>query len=119
MATQEAKIVYTITDEAPALATQSFLPIVKAFTASANVIVETEDISLSARILALFPEYLKEDQRVKDSLAALGDLAKQPDANIIKLPNISASIPQLMEAIAELQKQGFAIPDFPKEAVTY
>ena len=118
MATQEAKIVYTITDEAPALATQSFLPIVKAFTASANVIVETEDISLSARILALFPEYLKEDQRVKDSLAALGDLAKQPDANIIKLPNISASIPQLMEAIAELQKQGFAIPDFPKEAVT-
>lgn len=118
MATQEAKIVYTITDEAPALATQSLLPIVKAFTASANVIVETEDISLSARILALFPEYLKDDQRVKDSLTALGDLAKQPDANIIKLPNISASIPQLMEAIAELQEQGFAIPDFPKEAVT-
>jgi len=118
MATKEAKIIYTITDEAPALATQSFLPIVKAFTASAKVTVETEDISLSARILALFPEYLTEDQRVKDSLSALGELAKQPDANIIKLPNISASIPQLMEAIAELQKQGFAIPDFPKEAVT-
>jgi len=118
MAAQEAKIIYTITDEAPALATHSFLPIVKAFTASANVVVETEDISLSARILALFPDYLSEEQRVKDSLAALGDLAKKPEANIIKLPNISASIPQLMEAIAELQGQGFAIPDFPKEAIT-
>ena len=118
MATQEAKIIYTITDEAPALATQSFLPIVKAFTGSANVVVETEDISLSARILALFPDYLTEEQRVKDSLAALGELAKKPEANIIKLPNISASIPQLMEAIIELQRQGFAIPDFPKEAVT-
>ncbi|MFT5819053.1 MAG: isocitrate dehydrogenase [Crocinitomix sp.] len=118
MASQETKIIYTITDEAPALATQSFLPIVKAFTSSAGVAVETKDISLSARILATFPDFLTEDQRVNDALAELGDLAKKPEANIIKLPNISASIPQLQEAIAELQAHGFAIPNFPEDAAT-
>ena len=116
MASQETKIIYTITDEAPALATQSFLPIVKAFTSSAGVAVETKDISLSARILATFPDFLKEDQRVNDALSELGVLAKKPEANIIKLPNISASIPQLKEAIAELQSQGFGIPDYPEDA---
>ncbi|NOQ71533.1 MAG: NADP-dependent isocitrate dehydrogenase [Crocinitomix sp.] len=118
MASQETKIIYTITDEAPALATQSFLPIVKAFTSSAGVAVETKDISLSARILATFPDFLAEDQRVNDALAELGALAKKPEANIIKLPNISASIPQLQEAIAELQSHGFAIPDYPETAET-
>ncbi len=96
------KIIYTITDEAPFLATHSFLPIVEAFTGSAGVEVETRDISLAARILSLFPEALNEDQRVSDDLAYLGELAKQPEANIIKLPNISASIPQLQAAINEL-----------------
>ncbi len=115
MTTQEAKIIYTITDEAPALATQSFLPIVKAFTSAAHVVIETEDISLSARILANFPDFLNDDQRVKDALASLGELANQPEANIIKLPNISASIPQLLDAIAELQAQGYAIPNFPDD----
>ncbi|MDG1916132.1 MAG: NADP-dependent isocitrate dehydrogenase [Crocinitomix sp.] len=118
MASQDTKIIYTITDEAPALATQSFLPIVKAFTNSAGVAVETKDISLSARILATFPGFLTEDQRVNDDLAELGVLAKLPEANIIKLPNISASIPQLQEAIAELQAHGFAIPDYPEDAET-
>tara|TARA_B110000037_G_scaffold223139_1_gene302659 strand:- start:8953 stop:11172 length:2220 start_codon:yes stop_codon:yes gene_type:complete len=118
MASQDTKIIYTITDEAPALATQSFLPIVKAFTNSAGVAVETKDISLSARILATFPDFLTEDQRVNDALAELGVLAKMPEANIIKLPNISASIPQLQEAIAELQAHGFAIPDYPEDAET-
>ncbi|MCK5469032.1 MAG: NADP-dependent isocitrate dehydrogenase, partial [Cyclobacteriaceae bacterium] len=115
MSKQNSKIVYTITDEAPALATYSFLPIVQAFTKSANVSVETKDISLSGRILAHFPEYLKDDQRQEDALAELGDLAKTPEANIIKLPNISASIPQLTEAIKELQSKGYAIPDFPAD----
>jgi len=98
-----AKIIYTITDEAPALATCSLLPIVKAFTDAAGIDVETRDISLAARILANFPENLAKDQRQMDALAELGDLAKTPEANIIKLPNISASIPQLNAAIAELQ----------------
>ena len=110
-----AKIIYTKTDEAPALATYSFLPIVNAFTDAAGIVVETRDISLAGRILAIFPEKLTDAQRQSDSLAELGDLAKTPEANIIKLPNISASIPQLQEAIAELQSQGYDIPDFPEE----
>ncbi len=108
-----AKILYTFTDEAPALATYSFLPIVKAFTSVAGVVVETRDISLAARVLALFPDYLTEEQRVSDDLTELGQLAKQPDANIIKLPNISASIPQLNATIKELQDKGYKIPDYP------
>lgn len=110
-----AKIIYTVTDEAPALATCSLLPIVKAFTDAAGINVETRDISLAARILAKFPENLTEDQRQSDALAELGELAKTPEANIIKLPNISASIPQLNAAIAELQAQGHDIPDYPEE----
>ncbi|MBD3863689.1 NADP-dependent isocitrate dehydrogenase [Olleya marilimosa] len=109
------KIIYTITDEAPALATRSFLPIVKAFTASSGIGLETKDISLAARILAVFPDFLTEDQRVSDDLAYLGELAKTPEANIIKLPNISASVPQLKAAIKELQAKGYAIPDYPEE----
>lgn len=115
MSIQNPKIIYTITDEAPALATYSFLPIVKAFTKSAGVSVETKDISLAGRILAHFPENLKEDQKQEDALAELGILAKTPEANIIKLPNISASIPQLTEAIKELQSKGYAVPDFPAD----
>jgi isocitrate dehydrogenase len=116
--TNSSNIIYTKTDEAPALATHSFLPIVKAFTATAGVKLESRDISLAARILAVFPEFLKEDQRVTDDLAELGELAKTPEANIIKLPNISASIPQLNEAIAELQKKGFKIPNYPEDPKT-
>ncbi|WP_336070608.1 NADP-dependent isocitrate dehydrogenase [Mesoflavibacter sp. CH_XMU1404-2] len=112
------KIIYTITDEAPALATRSFLPIVKSFTASSGVEIETRDISLAARILAVFPDVLTEEQRVSDDLAFLGDLAKTPEANIIKLPNISASIPQLTAAIKELQAKGYAVPNYPEEATT-
>jgi len=108
-------IIYTKTDEAPALATYSFLPIVKAFTDAAGINVETRDISLAGRILAKFPENLAGDQRQHDALAELGELAKTPEANIIKLPNISASIPQLVAAIEELQSQGFDIPDYPEE----
>ena len=110
-----ATIHYTKTDEAPALATASFLPIVKAFTGTAGIDVESKDISLAGRILAVFPEYLKESQRIPNDLEFLGDLAKLPEANIIKLPNISASIPQLKEAIEELQSKGFALPDYPDE----
>ena len=110
-----SKIIYTKTDEAPALATYSFLPMVKAFTAKAGIDVETRDISLAGRILANFPDFLNEDQRKGDALAELGELAKKPEANIIKLPNISASVPQLLEAIEELQKAGFALPDYPEE----
>jgi isocitrate dehydrogenase len=115
MTTKTAKIVYTITDEAPALATYSFLPIVKAFTQAADVAVETRDISLAGRILATFPDHLTEDQKQNDDLAYLGELAKTPEANIIKLPNISASIPQLTAAIKELQEQGYNLPDYPAE----
>lgn len=114
----KSKIIYTITDEAPMLATHSFLPIVKAFTSSADITVETRDISLAGRIIANFPEYLKENQRINNDLAELGQLATTPEANIIKLPNISASIPQLKEAIAELQKKGYAIPDFVENPQT-
>ena len=109
----DARIIYTETDEAPALATYSFLPIVQAFTSAAGVSVETRDISLAGRIIASFPENLTEAQRLGDALAELGELAQTPEANIIKLPNISASIPQLTAAIAELQARGYAIPDYP------
>ncbi|MFA9190178.1 NADP-dependent isocitrate dehydrogenase [Flavobacterium sp. FZUC8N2.13] len=112
--TQKSKIVYTLTDEAPLLATYSFLPIVEAFTATAGIEIETEDISVAARILANFPEFLTEDQKVKDSLAELGKLATAPEANIIKLPNVSASVPQLKGAIAELQAHGYKVPDYPE-----
>ncbi len=113
-----AKIIYTKTDEAPALATYSFLPIVKAFTSVANVVVETKDISLAARVLSLFPESLTANQKVSDDLAFLGELVKKEDANIIKLPNVSASVPQLKTVIKELQAKGFNIPDFPEEPAT-
>ena len=113
-----AKIIYTKTDEAPALATYSFLPIVKAFTASSGIEIEIKDISLAARILANVPGYLKEDQQVTDALSELGALAKTPEANIIKLPNISASMPQLNAAIKELQLLGYAIPDYPSSPQT-
>ncbi len=113
-----AKIIYTKTDEAPALATYSFLPIVQAFTASSGIEIETKDISLAARILANVSGYLKEDQKVADALAELGALAKTPEANIIKLPNISASMPQLNAAIKELQLLGYAIPDYPSSPQT-
>ena len=113
-----SKIYYTITDEAPMLATHSFLPIVQAFAAPAGIEVETRDISLAGRILANFPENLTEDQKVGDALTELGNLANTPEANIIKLPNISASVPQLKAAIKELQSQGYNIPDFPEDAKT-
>jgi len=113
-----SKIYYTLTDEAPLLATHSFLPIVKAFTKSADIEIEVPDISLAGRILANFPEYLEGDQKIPDALAELGELATKPEANIIKLPNISASVPQLEEAIAELQKQGFAVPNYAAEPKT-
>ena len=115
MTTKTAKIVYTITDEAPALATYSLLPIVETFTQAAGIEVETKDISLGGRILAVFSENLNENQKQNDDLAYLGNLAKTPEANIIKLPNISASVPQLTAAIKELQAQGYNIPDYPAE----
>ncbi|WP_447642077.1 MULTISPECIES: NADP-dependent isocitrate dehydrogenase [Chitinophagaceae] len=113
-----SKIIYTKTDEAPLLATYSFLPIVKAFASTAGIDVELKDISLAGRILAHFPSYLKEDQKIGDALAELGAWTQSADANIIKLPNISASIPQLKGAIAELQAHGFAVPDFPENPQT-
>jgi len=109
----DSKIIYTHTDEAPLLATYSLLPIISAYTATAGVAFETRDISLAGRIIAAFPDYLTHDQRIGDALAELGALTLRPEANIIKLPNISASIPQMKEAIAELQEQGFALPDYP------
>ena len=118
MSKEIAKIIYTETDEAPALATYSLLPIVQAFSAAAGIEVETRDISLSGRIIANFPDFLKPEQRIADALAELGEMANQPDANIIKLPNISASIPQLKAAIKELQQQGYALPDYPAEPQT-
>ncbi|MEB8342361.1 NADP-dependent isocitrate dehydrogenase [Streptomyces endophyticus] len=114
----DSTIIYTHTDEAPALATYSFLPVIEAYASTAGVGVETRDISLAGRILAQFPEYLTEEQRVPDALAELGELAKTPQANIIKLPNISASIPQLKAAVAELQEQGYALPAYPDEPKT-
>jgi len=111
----KSKIIYTLTDEAPMLATYSFLPIVKAFTTPAGIEMETRDISLAGRILSNFPEFLKEDQKIGDALAELGELAKTPEANIIKLPNISASIPQLAAAVSELQAHGYAVPNYPAD----
>ncbi|OOV29970.1 isocitrate dehydrogenase (NADP(+)) [Flavobacterium sp. LM5] len=116
--TQKSKIFYTLTDEAPLLATYSFLPIVQAFTATSDIEIETRDISLAGRILANFPEFLKEDQKTSDALLELGKLATTPEANIIKLPNVSASVPQLKTAIAELQAHGYAVPDFPEDPQT-
>ena len=118
MATTKEKIIYTYTDEAPALATHSFLPIVEAITRAAKVELELRDISLAARVLSQFPEFLTKEQKVSDDLFELGELAKTPEANIIKLPNISASIPQLIATIKELQKAGFALPDYPTTANT-
>ncbi|MEV0204685.1 NADP-dependent isocitrate dehydrogenase [Streptomyces sp. NPDC050788] len=114
----DSTIFYTHTDEAPALATYSFLPVVQAYASQAGVTVATRDISLAGRIIAVFPEYLAEDQRIPDALHELGELAKTPEANIIKLPNISASIPQLKAAIAELQSQGYALPNYPDDPKT-
>jgi isocitrate dehydrogenase len=114
----DSTIIYTHTDEAPALATYSFLPVIQAYASTAGVTVETRDISLAGRIISQFPEYLEEGQRVDDALAELGALAKTPEANIIKLPNISASIPQLKAAVAELQEQGYALPAYPDDPKT-
>ncbi|WP_112112210.1 NADP-dependent isocitrate dehydrogenase [Flavobacterium aciduliphilum] len=114
----QSKIIYTITDEAPMLATHSLLPIIKSFAATANIEVETRDISLADRIIANFPEFLTENQRMDDALAELGQLANTPEANIIKLPNISASVPQLKGAIKELKEKGYALPDYPEDAQT-
>ena len=118
MTTETAKIIWTKIDEAPALATYSLLPIVNAFTKAAGVVVETRDISLAGRIIANFPDYLTESQKQPDELAYLGDLTQKPEANIIKLPNVSASIPQLKAAIKELQSQGYALPEYPEEPKT-
>lgn len=115
MSIETSKIIYTKTDEAPFLATHSFLPIVEKFTKAADITIETKDISLAARVLAVFPEHLSEEQKQADALSELGELAKRPEANIIKLPNISASIPQLKATITELQSQGYAIPNYPEE----
>ena len=115
MSDDALKIIYTKTDEAPALATRSLLPILRAFTASAGIEYDLQDISLAGRVKANFPENLSEDQQQHDALAELGALAKTPAANIIKLPNISASIPQLQATISELQAQGFSVPDYPEE----
>ncbi|MEU6703561.1 NADP-dependent isocitrate dehydrogenase [Streptomyces wuyuanensis] len=114
----DSTIIYTHTDEAPALATYSFLPVIQAYASTAGVAVETRDISLAGRIISQFPEYLEEGQRIDDALAELGELAKTPGANIIKLPNISASIPQLKAAVAELQEQGYALPAYPDDPKT-
>ncbi|MBP6588362.1 MAG: NADP-dependent isocitrate dehydrogenase, partial [Flavobacterium sp.] len=111
----KSKIFYSLTDEAPLLATYSFLPIVQAFTSTSDIEIEPRDISVAGRILSNFSEFLKEDQKVEDALSELGKLANTPEANIIKLPNISASVPQLKAAIAELQSHGYAVPNFPEE----
>ena len=111
----DPQIIYTLTDEAPALATRSLLPIVQAFTRVCGISVGTRDISLAGRIVANFPDRLTDTQRIGDALSELGELAKRPEANIIKLPNISASIPQLKAAIKELQAKNYAVPDYPSE----
>jgi isocitrate dehydrogenase len=110
----DAKIIYTLTDEAPALATRSLLPIIQAFTKGSGISVETRDISLSGRLIAQFSDRLKPEQRIGDHLKELGELATKPEANIIKLPNISASIPQIKATIAELQAKGYDLPDYPE-----
>ncbi|PFG45848.1 isocitrate dehydrogenase [Vibrio sp. ES.051] len=119
MPTEKPTIIYTITDEAPALATHSLLPIIQSFTASSGINVDTRDISLAGRIIANFPEHLKEEQRIGDALTELGELAQTPDVNIIKLPNVSASLPQLKAAIKELQAKGYDLPNYPDEPSTY
>ena len=118
MTAGKSKIIYTLTDEAPLLATYSFLPVVKAFAAPAGIDIATSDISVAARILAEFPEFLTDAQKVPDTLSELGRLTQEPDTNIIKLPNISAAVPQLVAAIRELQSRGYAIPDFPEDPQT-
>ena len=115
---KQATIKYTKTDEAPMLATHSFLPIVQRFTKTSNITIDVEDISLAGRIIATFSDRLTEEQKQYDALAALGELAKQPEANIIELPNISASVPQLNAAVLELQEKGFDIPTYPEDAET-
>src|ERR1700758_708978 len=115
---QQPAIIYTLTDEAPLLATYAFLPIVRAFAEPAGIEVKASDISLAARILAEFPDYLTEAQRVPDNLAELGRLTQLPDTNIIKLPTISASVPQLVAAIKELQAKGYRLPDYPQDPKT-
>src|ERR1051326_3320454 len=118
MATDPGKIIWTEIDEAPALATYSLLPIIRKFTGGTGITIETADISLTGRILANFPEALTPAQRVPDWLTRLGELAKRPEANIVKLPNISASVPQLKAAIRELQGQGYKVPDYPDNPAT-
>ena len=118
MNAQQPTIIYTLTDEAPLLATYAFLPIVQTFTEPAGIKVKASDLSLAARILAEFPDYLTEAQRVPDNLAELGALTQLPDTNIIKLPNISASVPQLLAAIRELQAKGYELPDYPADPKT-
>jgi len=118
MSGQQPTIIYTLTDEAPLLATYAFLPIVRAFTEPAGIKIETSDISVAARILAEFADYPTEEQRVPDNLAELGRLTQSPDTNIIKLPNISASVPQLVAAVKELQDKGFKLPDYPQNPKT-
>jgi len=118
MSAEQPTIIYTLTDEAPLLATYAFLPIVRTFADAAGIDIKTSDISLAARILAEFDDYLSEEQRVPDNLAELGGLTQQPDTNIIKLPNISASVPQLLAAIKELKAKGYALPDYPGEPKT-
>jgi isocitrate dehydrogenase len=118
MTSQKSKIIYTLTDEAPFLATCAFLPVVRAFAAPAGIDVVESDISVAGRVLSQFPEYLKEEQRVPDTLAELGMLTFKPEANIIKLPNISASVGQLVNAIKELQSKGYAVPDYPEAPKT-
>jgi len=118
MASEKSKIIYTLTDEAPLLATRAFLPIIRTFAAPAGVDIVTSDISVAARILAEFPDYLTPEQQVPNNLAELGKMTLLPDTNIIKLPNISASIPQLLAAIKELQSKGYKIPNFPEDPKT-
>src|SRR6201981_129187 len=118
MSAQRPAIIYTLTDEAPLLATYAFLPIVRAFAEPAGIEIKSSDISVAARILAEFPDYLTEDQRVPDNLGELGRLTQLPDTNIIKLPNISASVPQLVAAIRELQAKGYNLPDYPGDPKT-
>ncbi|MGB0956141.1 MAG: NADP-dependent isocitrate dehydrogenase, partial [Panacagrimonas sp.] len=118
MTTSRPTLTYTLTDEAPLLATSAFLPVIRAFTGAAGIEVETSDISVAARILAAFPEYLEEGQRIPDNLAVLGEMTQNPDTNIIKLPNISAAVQQLVSAVGELQNQGYAVPDYPSDPET-
>src|SRR5687767_14237780 len=118
MSAEQPTIIYTLTDEAPLLATYAFLPVIRTFAEAAGIDIKSSDISVAARILAEFGDYLTEEQRVPDNLAELGAMTHLPDTNIIKLPNISASVPQLRAAVKELQDKGYAIPDYPADAKT-